>query len=123
MIYTEDSIPSKFTAYLTKVGDHQFLDIVPVRPECGNDFYKGFLISAHSFYKVSLENESLRLEGLNVDWLRDKYRADEIALVLTIIRGDDFVLTASTTELREFVLKYSENEDAFPKGEKAFRQK
>ena len=123
MIYTEDSIPSDFTAHLTKIGDHLFLDLLPEEPECGNDFHKGYLISAHSFYKVSLEKNVLRLDGLAIDWLSDLYQDGKTELRREILQGDDFVLTASTKELQEFVLKYAENDSAFPEGEKSFRQK
>lgn len=122
MIYTEDSIPSKFTAYLTNVGDHLFLDLLPEKPECGNEFHKEYLIPTHSFFKVSIEKDVLTLDGLDVDWFRDLYQEGKTELSREVIQGYDFVLTASTKELREFVLKYAENESAFPKGEKAFRQ-
>jgi len=122
MIYTEDSIPSDFAAHLLKLGDNLFLNLQPDEPECGNDFHKGYLISAHSFYKVSLEKDVLRLDGLDIDWLRDLYRDGKTALSREILQGDVFVLTASTKELQEFVLKYAENEGAFPKEGQLFRQ-
>ena len=122
MIYTEDSIPSDFTAHLLKLGDNLFLNLQPDEPECGNEFHKGYLIAAHSFYKVSLEKDVLRLDGLDIDWLRGLYRDRKTELSREILQGDEFVLTASTKELQEFVLEYAENEDAFPKGDNAFRQ-
>ena len=122
MIYTEDSIPSDFNAHLLKLGDNLFLNLQPDEPECGNEFHKGYLIAAHSFYKVSLEKDVLRLDGLDIDWLRGLYRDRKTELSREILQGDDFVLTASTKELQEFVLKYAENESAFPKEGQLFRQ-
>ena len=122
MIYTEDSIPSDFTAHLLKLGDNLFLNLQPDEPECGNEFHKGYLIAAHSFYKVSLKKDVLRLDGLDIDWLRGLYRNGKTELSREILQGDEFVLTASTKELQEFVLEYAKNEDAFPKGDNAFRQ-
>jgi len=113
MIYTEDSIPSDFAAHLLKLGDNLFLK--PDEPECGNDFHKGYLISAHSFYKVSLEKDVLCLDGLDIDWLRDLYRDGKTELSREILQGNDFVLTASTKELQKFVLTFRKKGSYFDK--------
>ena len=51
----------KFETHLLKLGDHMFLDLYPEEPETGSEFYNMHVIPAHSFMRVSLEGNVLRL--------------------------------------------------------------
>ena len=100
-----------FEAHLLKLGDYLFLDLYPEEPEESSEFYKMHVIPAHSFILVSLEGHVLQLGFFDLDWLEENIEQNKI-IIKHERRDDTIVLTASTEELQEFVLKYVE--EAFP---------
>jgi hypothetical protein len=113
LIYTRDGNPSKFAAHLIRLGKFLFLDIYPKDPEIKtNDFYKIHLIPAHTFLRIWIEKDGLRLAMLSKDWLEKMMTQKKINLPHE--RLDKLiVLTASTKALQEFVLKYADDSKAF----------
>jgi hypothetical protein len=100
-----------FEAHLLKLGDYLFLDLYPEEPEESSEFYKMHVIPAHSFILVSLEGHVLRLGFFDLDWLEENIEQNKITIKHER-RDDTIVLTASTEELQEFVLKHVK--EAFP---------
>jgi hypothetical protein len=100
-----------FEAHLLKLGDHLFLDLYPEEPETGSEFYNMHVIPAHSFIRISLEGHVLRLAFFDLDWLKKNIEENKVSIKHER-RDDTIVLTASTEELQEFVLKHVK--EAFP---------
>jgi hypothetical protein len=96
-----------FEAHLLKLGEHLFLDLYPEEPETGSEFYNMHVIPAHSFMRVSLEGHVLRLAFFDLDWLKKNIEQGNVNIKHER-REDMIVLTASTEELQEFVLKHVE---------------
>src|SRR6266498_48563 len=67
--------PAAFTGRLVRLGEHLFFDLYPDEPAGGNGFYKGHLVRAHSFGRLSLEGDTLRLYMMDSDWLNDSHAA------------------------------------------------
>lgn len=104
-----------FKAHLLRLGKYLFLDLFPEEPEEGDEFYIGSVIPAHSFLRVSLEDQVLRLGYLDPDWL--KKNIDDQKIKIKHERRDDLlILTASTKDLQEFVLKHVEEAFEFESG-------
>jgi len=122
LTYTEDSTSSYFTATLVKLGDHMFLDFLPDEPDCGNEFYKSYLIPAHSFYKVTLSNDILRMDGLDVEWMKKQLQDSTNTIAFEWLDEENYLLTASTEALQNFVLKHADDKNAFPIGDNLYRQ-
>lgn len=113
----EDGVSADFSAHLVQLGDLRFLDIYPeddALPD--HEFFLFHVVPAHTFWKLSLDDETLRLVGLDMDWLEDELESGAVSVTHSLW-GDDndtILLTAKTRELQAFVVEYAENAEAFP---------
>ena len=107
IIRVKDEGEGIFEAHLLKIDKHLFLDLYPEEPETGSEFYNMHVIPAHSFILVSLEGHVLRLGFFDLDWLKKNIEENKVSIKHER-RDDMIVLTASTKELQEFVLKHVE---------------
>jgi len=114
-IFDEES-SGEFEARLVRLGDYLFLDIFPEEQQSGNVLYNLHMVQMHSFIKVSIEEDVLHLTPLDKEWFDTMMKQKKIT-IRHEKRDDLYVLTASTKELQEFVLKYADNEEAFEFGD------
>lgn len=112
----------RYEAHLVKLGKFLFLDIYPQVPEMGEYGLDFYLVPVHSFHKILIEKDVLRLVSLDYDWLEEMIKGNKINLAHVRVE-DRIVLTASTAELQKFVLKYVEDSEAFSDFSKLDRQK
>lgn len=123
LVYTEKGTPAKFSARLGRLGKSLFLDLIPQMPDIRNDLQQAHLLPTHTFSKVWMEGDTLRLAMLDHDWLKRMIDSRKLKIGHERL-GNQVVLTAPTKKLQEFVAKYSEDGKAFPKPEKGLiRQK
>ena len=86
------------------------------------------LIPAHTFYRIRLqlfhamEGDVLQVAFLDDDWVEEAIQQEEIKLAHERL-DRDILLTASTKDLQSLVVKYAEDEEAFPYATKFHRQK
>ena len=95
---------------------HRFLDIYPeddALPDHG--FFQFHVVPAHTFWKVSLDDETLRLVGLDLSWLEDELESGAVAVTHSLWGNDNgtILLTAKTRELQGFVVAHADNTEAF----------
>ena len=103
LIYTEKKTPAKFSARLGRLGNFLFLDLRPEMPDMQNDLQQAHMLATHTFSRVWMEGDTLRLAMLEHDWL--KKMIDQKKLKIKHERlGDQILLTASTKGLQKFVL-------------------
>lgn len=93
---------ARFDAHLLRLGGRLMMDLLPQEPDEVNEFQLGHLIPGHSFWTVSLVGDSLVLDVLDVQRVRNFI--DSTGVKISHIEKDDVVvLTASTAELQEFI--------------------
>jgi len=127
LITKEDGKEGKFTAYLVKIQDSRktdkekqatgqtllFLDLYPKEPELEtSDFYKLHLLPVHTFIKVEQIEPALKMRIMNPDGLKEILE-DRPDLIKHEMLEDRIVLTASTKQLQEFMLKHAQDEGVF----------
>ncbi len=108
--------PGHFVAHLVRLGNDLFLDLYPDSypdgPDLGNDLLAFHLVPAHTFSRIWIERDSLRLGMMDPDWLDAALDSGEIELAHK--RGDEgILLTASTAELQAFARSFAEHPEAF----------
>jgi hypothetical protein len=108
-----------FTANLSRIGDHRFFDLYPDEPSVPNDLYGGHLIRTHSFGRLSLEGDRVRLAMLDPEWFQTD-AGRQSSLPRRMLRKT-LLLTASTAQLREFALQHPQD-GPFAKGEVWIRE-
>lgn len=113
LIMTQDGAPGKFEVHLVRLGELLFLDIYPEEPDIKPNFYKIHLLPVHTFYRIRIDKEKdvLRIAGMNPDWLKENLDEKRITIAHERLGEDvgvgNIVITASTKELQEFVVKHA----------------
>jgi hypothetical protein len=110
----------EFRVSLVSLENRIFLDLFP---EDGvNDPYIPFYIPTHLFFRIWIEGDVLRIAMLDIEWFMKSIEENEISIRHEVLEGF-IVLTASTEELQGLVLKYADDEQAFPDPTELYRQK
>lgn len=108
---------SVFLVHLVKLGGHYFLDFyLKDYPDDGEIRLSTFhVIPVHTIAKLTIEEDVLRINWFNPDWLAKLIRENKIRIHHE--ESDDLVLlTAKPQELQKFVTKYVNSEEAFDDG-------
>jgi hypothetical protein len=106
----------RFQVRLGRLGGHIFLDFFPEQkgnPWTHNDLFNWHLIRAHTICRVWMQKDDLRLDWLDEDWLIKAVESGKVTIAHAQAE-DGLVITAPTKELRQTVLKYAEDNEAFP---------
>ncbi len=80
------------------------------------------MIPVHMVGRVWLGKDSLEIHFLKDDWVKEEIKAGSLQLSHLGENGD-MILTASTDELRKFMLEHAEDKDAFSDNYKFVREK
>ena len=106
----------RFRARLGRLGAGLFLDLIPTEqgnPEVRNDLYNAHMVPGHTLARIWLDQDSLRIVFLDEEWLTEAIKDGRIALPFVEAEGF-LVLTAPTSGLQTFILKYGGDKRAFP---------
>ena len=119
LLNNEDNTKGSFYAHLVKLENRLFLDVHPSRIPCAepdpnedwllNTF---FLIPGHSFVIIDSIEPQLKMRWTNQEELK-KLLKEEPGAVKHELVEDGIILTASTEQLQQFVLKYADDERVF----------
>jgi len=116
-LLTEDEESRRYQFHLLQLGDARYLDIVPLEDESMIQH-----IPAHSLHRIRIGATTIDIEPLNIDYFDALIKAGKIGFAQHVAvptqQGVDnkIILTASTAELQEFLLKHAGEKDLF--GEK-----
>ncbi len=116
LTYTDDKKSSVMLARLFKLEGESFLDLFTTEEK---DDAQPPPIPAHSLLRVFQITPNLRMAMLNYEWLAEVLTQDPKALRHHIIKSEDesdkgrLVLTASTSELQDFIRKHLKTEEAW----------
>ena len=112
----------KSMAFLVKIGKHYFLDLYPIDGKTErliDPFYSQHKIKMHTLYRLDILNpSSLRMQGLEDSYVKDMITNKQIKISYTMVRNSDsdeesILLTASTKELQQFLMKYGSDSKAY----------
>ncbi|HEY0653201.1 MAG TPA: hypothetical protein VGD65_08730 [Chryseosolibacter sp.] len=123
MIFTKDGKEASFLAHLFQLNGNLFLDFRPLASDGNvNDLFEMHLLPSHSVAKVvQISKDVVEIKWFDEDWLHSLFSQNRIKISHEVIieenSGNDedksYVLTASTSELRKFLMKYGNEEAAF----------
>lgn len=100
---------TRLSARLTRVGERLFLDVSSLD---GADV-PPLLLVAHGLYRVDLAGDELSLADLNYDRFERLARDGTAGLPLTLDGRKNVVITASTAELRRWLVAHAADEGLF----------
>lgn len=123
MIFMKDGREASFLVHLFKLDESLYLDFRPLASDGSvNDLFEMHLLPSHSVAKVvKMDKDVVEIKWFDEDWLRSLFNQNRIKISHEVIidqnSGQDedksYVLTASTAELRKFLIKYGNDEAAF----------
>jgi Domain of unknown function (DUF4185) len=112
----EEGLASRFEAVFTNIGKELILDVLPVVPDAiGGPTFRKHLLQAHSLYRVTLTEDSLRISGLDYGWFHSHVLETAMNVPYTF-SGTSPLLMMSTPDLREFIGRQAQ-EPGFFSGE------
>ena len=119
-MYENTANPSRFNVHLFKVDGILYLDFMPIRDKGEQEFYDIHLVPAHSLARVRFDShDRMTISWFNEEWLNKMFEENRVKISHEVILSDDYgygkqyVLTASTSELKKFIVKYGNDPDAF----------
>jgi hypothetical protein len=109
-----------FTAFLVKMDSKLFLDIFPTQFPSGKDdfedmnlpFNSFLFVPAHTFVIVDSIEPKLKMRLTDDDDMNELLKETPDAIEHTLV-DDRLILTASTSQLQSFILKYADGQRAF----------
>lgn len=119
----------KNLAFLVKIGPHYFLDVYPIEGDAQkaiDPFYKTHNVRMHTVHKLDFDSPtSFRLHNFEDSYLKDLIRKKQLRIAYTDVKKSDsdeenIVITASTKELQQFLLKYGSDANAYDKEEQKY---
>lgn len=123
MTCTKEGKSAAFLAHLFELEGNLFLDFRPLASDGSTvELFEMHLLPSHSVAKVAkLTDDVVEIIWFNEKWLNRLFSQNRIKISHEVIveenSGNDedrtYVLTASTEELRKFLVKYGNDESAF----------
>jgi tetratricopeptide (TPR) repeat protein len=113
----DDGTYSRSKVHLARLGNFLFLDVYPAEltseEKEQNKTPELFpLIGAHTFGRIWIEKDFMRIALLNDEWVQKMAKEGELTLSYAWV-DNDAVLTASTEEIQKLALQYAEDTEAF----------
>jgi len=98
-----------FETRLCRIGNHLFMDLYPEKPHPGEDL---FMIPTHTFVKITIEGDTMRVSFLMEEPEQGVLQTGKIKAPHVIVEGRP-ILTGSTRELRAMLLAHASDAEVF----------
>jgi hypothetical protein len=125
--YKSNYKTKKYHAFLCRIGKDYFLDYYPAenpRQKTYNAFYKSLFTKMHSFYRVRFrDNNSFEIGQFDDTYLTNLIKQKQIRIQHEVRFDGTYLITAPTEELQQYVIKYSEVEEAYNSSTRSTYQK
>jgi hypothetical protein len=102
---------AEFHLHLVKLGDKIYLDFFPEEWNKNNDILAVHLMYVHTFAKITINNQ-LEIQWFDSGWLQQMFDENKIRIKHEN-NGVYTLLTAKPKELQQFIIKYSDDKEAF----------
>ncbi len=114
VIHTDDGGKrGQFKGKLFKLGEHMFLDLYPAAPVLTqSDFYRGHILSLHTFAKLTPDGTAYQVSFLEPKWLECHLAKEPASLRHTVTDGQ-ILITDSTANLQKFIVSNAASPEAF----------
>jgi hypothetical protein len=108
----------KYYAFLARIGKHLYLDYFPAETDDQKgyaDFYKQGFLPMHTFYRVrpGSNSDTMKIGQFGENYLRNLIDKKKIRIRHEVRIDGSYVITAPTEELQQYVIKYSDVDEAY----------
>ncbi len=102
---------SYFLGSFVQLEQHYYLDLFPFEV-FGVDFFTSHLQPVHTFSKINLTKDSLSIHLFQDEWIEEQIRDHKVRIKHEKL-DEGVLITASTNELQQFIIKYSNEQEAY----------
>lgn len=110
---------SELEVNIIKLGDDYFLDFYledygPMNDKQREEFMivDLHILRVHTFAKMTHWGDSIKIEWFDPEWLEEQFKQNRVRIHHEN-NGENILLTAKPAELKQFILKYGKEQDAF----------
>ena len=111
--HTGEALMVTFEANLLKLDDHLFLDLIPLPESSGNAMLDVTLLTAHTFFKVDVKQNTLFLQYIDDETLMEEIQKEDHAIDFITFPDEKVLITNNTEDLQSFVRHMIEKETVF----------
>lgn len=116
----------RYIAFLARVGKHLYFDYYPAdrkEDEKIDEFFGAHLVKMHTSYRVEILNDgSFELSQLDESYVTKLIDEKKIRISHETDADDNTVITASTQELQQYLLKYGDEPSAYRSDKTIFKK-
>ena len=107
----------RYIAFLARVGKHLYFDYFPADKKGDrkiDEFFAAHFVKMHTSYRVEISNDgSFELSQLDEGYVTKLIDEKKIRISYEKDADDNTVITASTKELQQYLLKYGDEPSAY----------
>lgn len=116
----------RYIAFLARIGKHLYFDFYPADKKEGqklDEFFGVHFIKMHTSYRVEISQDgSFELSQLDGSYVKNLIDEKKIRISHETDADDNTVITASTQELQQYLLKYGDEPSAYRSEKTIFKK-
>jgi DNA-binding MarR family transcriptional regulator len=117
---------SRYIVFLARIGKHLYFDYYPAEnkgEEETDEFFKAHFIKMHTSYRVNISKDgSFELSQLDESYVTRLIDEKKIRISHEKDADDNTVITASTEELQQYLIKYGDEPSAYRSEKTIFKK-
>ena len=123
----EDSVnPERYIAFLARIGKYLYFDYYPAynkEDQKIDEIFGAHYVKIHTSYRVEILNDgSFELSQLDGSYVNSLIDQKKIRISYETGADDNIVITASTSELQQYLIKYSDEPEAYDSKKTIFKK-
>ncbi len=111
-IENDELITDIMIVNLTQIGNGLYMDFQNHEQFKKPSRFQTNLIPAHTFAKVEFQDNQLKIRSFDSDYIEGLIKSRKVRLKHEVV-NETIILTASTEDLRSFILKYGDDDKLF----------
>ena len=128
IIYQDENgkVSDQYIAFLARIGKHLYFDYFPADKKGDrklDEFFGVHFVRMHTSYRVEiLKDGSFELSQFDGSYVKSLINEKKIRIRHEIDADDNTVITASTKELQQYLLKYGDEPSAYRSEKTTFKK-
>ena len=118
--------PERYVAFLARIGKYLYLDYYPAykkEDQKIDEIFGAHYVKMHTSYRVEILNDgSFELSQLDGSYVESLIDQKKIRINHEMGVYDNIVITASTSELQKYLIKYSDEPEAYESKKTIFKK-
>ena len=121
----DGKLTEQYIAFLVRIGKHLYFDYFTADKkidETVDDFFKAHMVKMHTSYRVDILKDSFEISQLDESFVTKLIDEKKIRINHEKDADDNTVITASTSELQQYIIKYGDEPSAYRSEKTIFKK-